>query len=209
MGIRIHKGLGWKLLDYVSGDERFNQDWFKPFEEMKYEDVKNQLCEYSWSIKDEKHGCSLGGISREGLIRDIYSLIHFDDEYDTDFWVLKSPYDNHHNYDNAVDYEEASLKKDGFENGLVDLPNGFYPWSNSFMLAETGERATNVLSQNGKLYFTDNKYDLYNFLSEKEKRDIFVPNIPDEIKRICEFFKIFKDSKTINQLRPVIYTYWC
>jgi hypothetical protein len=46
------------------------------------------------------------------------------------------------------------------------------------------------------------------FETVEEAEENIVPVVPDEIKALCEYLEIFNDINVVNQLRPIIYTFW-
>jgi hypothetical protein len=46
------------------------------------------------------------------------------------------------------------------------------------------------------------------FKTLAEAKENIVPFVPDDVSEFCRFIKIFKDDKTILDLRPMIYSYW-
>lgn len=217
MGIRIHKGLGFTLPDFVKNDPRINWDWFTNFREKSPSDVMLDFSKWTGEKDDsapKAQGLSLGYVPHSWVINmEVYDLIVTDDDEDDDlenpFFVIKSPVISHHHNDDAIDYAEAMLKdSEPCLNSLISLPIGFFPWSNSFMFAETGERA-NVCSFNGELEIRDQKlWETFGHLTQEELKKIFVPNVPSQVRNMCEYFGFFKDSKAIIWLRPCIYVYW-
>lgn len=218
MSIRIHKGLGFTFPDLKHNDPRINYYWYQPEPKRTMEGFS----QWSW-IKQKQDEAKdgkphMGGVPLD-FVKDmkVYSLTmtdnseveEGDEDTETPFWIVKSPVSSHHHYDDDVDYAETMLDPQaGCRNSVRYMPTGFYPWSNSFMFAETGERA-NVRSCNGIMEIHDHElWEKYGLLSDEELREIFVPMVPEELRNMCEYFGMLTDMKHVIALRPVIYTYW-
>lgn len=135
--------------------------------------------------------------------------------------------DSHRSADIIDWVEETYVGIDGSQvNWVRELPDGPFPHNGFFMDSETGnkftkenyelalgfKRLTNYGEENDTLdVFRNSELSLveklgYSSFDEAYKR--IVPNVPREIRNLCEFGKLFIDPSDVRLLRPIIYCWW-
>jgi len=216
MGIRIHKKLGWTIPDIKKDDSRINWESIRKINGCS---SPKELVRFSEWIREkdrnEKERHSMNHLVFKmppGFIvgRD---LVYCDDEFEELFFLIGDGWEYNGRTDDGIDYVENYLKRENgkkeISNTFDFLPDGYYPYQNFWMLAETGEHLYPLQRCDGIFHFEsevlDNRFG--NFPQEKLDKMI-VPEIPLVVSDICEFFEVFKDRKTKLQLRPVLATYW-
>ena len=103
-------------------------------------------------------------------------------------------------------------------NKVKKIKWGIYPYSASYIRKSTGERITR--DEYSKIHYVVQSMGgimencLYTNLEDAgfSTTDEFLNEIgayiPQQIRTLCEFTKIFKDNKTINYLEPMLFTFW-
>lgn len=128
-------------------------------------------------------------------------------------------------YDDIFDY----LESNDMLPHLKKLNNGIFPYNSIWQDSNGNQYTGRNHSIANEFYFVDNMFKYPEFNKNELKnisiaRFIFaqhlgfdsiesayngiVPMIPDEIREMCKYTKLFKNNDTINLLRPMIYTYW-
>ena len=95
-------------------------------------------------------------------------------------------------YDDSIDWAEETQAY-GQENRVVVYEQGFYPWNTFSVDPKTGVPYVGF-------HYTE--------VDELRKEGRAVPKVPDEVTALCKYLKIFRDDKTIIDLRPMMYVYW-
>jgi len=123
-------------------------------------------------------------------------------------------------HDDIMDYiEETSFKDVGdtdySANWVKEIPGGIFPYSGSFMDARTGERVKDGITLYRYLtwpsyssYLRDEACQEYGFNDIADAYKNLVPIVPDEVRDLCEWGKLFIDDDVWKQLRPLLYCYW-
>lgn len=214
MGIRIHKILGYGLIDVEHGkhdiaDGRFTKKFinsYKTYPDVwKFEDYKKWLQKFS-DFESRFEVASL-----QNLDSDISRCFVYDGEYgDPNVFMVIPPAHrgNWYRYDDIIDYYEESVKN-GSVNWHKHLNYGIYPYSSAFMDSRTGRRVkhSTMLGQVDKKVANEvAKKD--GFASYDDAKKYIAPEVPKCVELVCKFCKVFRTQKTILQLRPMLYTYW-
>lgn len=231
MGIRIHKRIGYGLNDVEAEelsitDSRFNPNGYFMLD-CEEQEEKYSIEGFIKYLEEahEKEKDSLGysmitfelmGIKESKKIRDIFDMVRWDGEFGLPNVVL---FQNHSKdwsrFDDIIDYCEC----DSQENSVKLLKQGIYPYM-GWMNSDTGETKFKVddktyeyLHVRQDINFGFNHYDLdkllqMGFSSIEEADKKVVPVVPEFIMYLCKYLEVFKDDKTIYQLRPMLYTYW-
>jgi hypothetical protein len=103
---------------------------------------------------------------------------------------------------------------------VTELMYPLYPYMD-FQDARTGADIENNISYQQiararQLLIKDNTNEYYTTFADKlnfsgtgiEFLNTFTPMIPNTVKELVKFTKIFNNIETVNQLRPLIYSYW-
>lgn len=181
--------------------------------------------EANWS-KDKLEGYRLGRRERR---RDLADCFTYNAEYGLGNVICIQPLGCHdwYRYDDMIDWvEESQLKRQDTDypqiNWVEELPDGIYPFSALFMDNQTGKR----LSTNGPIMLWrrlvshykkhPEDYDPYcdelaramGYADHAEALTRITPEVPGEIRDLCEWTKLFVDPKTVLTLKPILYTWW-
>jgi hypothetical protein len=235
MGIRIHKILGYgltdvKVEDYQIVDERFDQKGYTSGEITPPGKTHRQLFLNFCKERLEKYEYML--LHEEALRRNrewrIYDSICFDPEYGKpEVFMISPPFsDQYSRYDDIIDYHEEAAVYLNAAPRVVEIPGGIYPWSGLYFDRRTGKglpriaelkfmQASSIMSE-----LDDDDKGKYKALLDEWARKEFGfdgldhalenvgPMIPNEVKALCNWLHLFKEEKTIWQLRPLLYVYW-
>lgn len=213
MGIRIHKKIGWAITDIKKNDPRINWNILNDLYVGKDELVRFQ----DWIIEQDKinenrHGMNCLAYQMDPAL-DFHDLVFYDDECFKNAIIIGDGWLHNVRSDDGIDYIEDYLKrkngKKPIKNTIQKLRDAYYPYQQFWMLAETGKPLKNVQRCDGVFYFeTDELNDRFGNFTQEELDKMIVPEIPLVVSDICEYFKIFTDTKVKLQLRPVLATYW-
>lgn len=132
-------------------------------------------------------------------------------------------------YDDPIDYvEETQLQVQ--VNRVVVLKQGLYPWDGLRMDSRSGKVFTGEEHQTLTLFrrltlslkaeppgedeekvarLLQSIAEKLGFANREECEQFIAPVVPKSVQYLCQFAKIFRDWKTVFQLRPMIYVYWC
>lgn len=175
-----------------------------------------------WYLKDrEEEGFSWREKTGATTPRD---LVHHGIEYMEKNVLLVRPLfcKDWERYDDPIDYVEETHKypDDGVVNWYREIPGGIFPYNGIFMNAKTGESVKNGIElwryltwPTFKTILTEDRLEavsreMYGFNSAEDARENLVPTVPECVKDLVEWGKLFKDPNAWKQLRPLIYTYW-
>lgn len=227
MGIRVHKVVGWgfddiktrngciadgrirnssPLLDY----EDFNLQEYLEFVEAKG-DTHNNMDRYLYNHTD---------VEKPKLTT--WDLVHWGDEYMMKQIMVIVPVSmtkEWYRYDNAIDWvEETYFQKETSQiNRYEKIPHGIYPWIGIYM-----DKRDGTILNNDDMHLWNTAHwkdepvaEIANvaatnmgFTSYEEAQDCIVPRVPEEIKDLIEYGKLFKKDDAWLQLRPMLYVYW-
>jgi len=231
MSTRINKLLGYGLKDVKSKkfniiDPRFNlEDGYFAFDSEKQENkftfkkfiqhLKNKI------EQDEKPSMLSFEVYdyKKNKDKNIYELVHFDPEFGLPNVVLfQTTSKDWSRYDDIIDYIDAKNCKPK----VTTINRPIYPYE-SWTNLKTG---LNYLEIDGKRlqlveflqainWMIKHKQPCnleylneFGFDSIEDAKTNIVPMVPEIIKELCIYLKVFKDESTILQLKPMIYTYW-
>lgn len=140
------------------------------------------------------------------------------------FIVIPPGHSDWYRFDNIIDYIEEGMGRNG--DHLEKLQQGIWPYS-SVHQNEKGERLNPMDSCRWWRYYNDildGNVDqervqgmnivmhcaslLMGFNDFHDARDNIAPYVPDMLKAFCHYTNIFNDPDTVNQLRPMMFTYW-
>ncbi|MCK9156732.1 MAG: hypothetical protein M0P12_11630 [Paludibacteraceae bacterium] len=214
MGIRIHKEIGWVITDLKKNDPRVNWEVVKTFwskTEKDLKDFQNWIKEQDKTVKG-RHGMNHLSYKIDEDLR-LSSFVFYDEERFKKTILIGDGWANHTRWDDDIDYIEDYLKRGNGKKQMGDsiriLKDGYYPYQQFWMFAETGEYLYPVQRCDGVFYFGSEKLNKrFKDIPQEELNRLIVPQIPLVVSDICEFFDVFIDKKTKLQLRPALATYW-
>jgi hypothetical protein len=249
MGIRLHKVLGYGLVDVkpdkhdILGDSRFNPDgYFGIDQELADEEdftqelylqyLKNQKelfdkqCDNSEDSLDSQFESAMDlaidsqffyRLNESGKKWSIHDCFAYQSEYGMPNVMCVVPpcfCEAHNRYADDIDFYEERIKNPKEINYYNVLKHGIYPYEGFYFDKNTGKDLHCDISgyfyvkESGRLDRAETLAKSFGFNSGKHLEESVKPVIPDPIKAICKFAKIFKDDKTILDLIPILYVYW-
>lgn len=137
-------------------------------------------------------------------------------------------------FDDMIDYYIENIDSRKTRKYTVDKVDvledgGIYPWIGNYFNYKTKEPIKNggmccafwcaintkrdaEKSKKKNKVVPPNPDDLARLIGFNDTNDALQnlrPMIPDCVKAICKYAKVFVDDNTIFDLRPMLYTYWC
>jgi len=215
-------------------DPRFNKDGYTTdWEDSKFtiEGFKEHLIAKIKEIGEDdldrfNYRLTLRGLeAKEGdmfryPLRGFYECVTYDMEFGSPNVIVFSPISCHKEwkrYDNAIDYYDPANSDDGaITESVIKLNRPLWPWDTYTnikldppeTLKYEQQHFISILQQG----FVDGDEDEYvqkmGFDNVADMEKHVIPTIPPEVVEMIKYLKIFKDEKTIYELRPVIYGYW-
>ena len=228
MGIRIHKVLGYGLPDQVPKDPRVS--WESPL----LDGEASASDYYSWL--EARHAASPGTFSFSidwAMLRHygaeacgIWPWAVHDAEYGLPEVLVVRPATKKDwfRYDDTIDYmTETYPRSDRSQTNHVQVyKHGPFPFNGSYMDARDGRKLPDFVfpwwqlmnsaapaedpeSRAGALEVFALEMG---FAGQAEAEANVVPEVPEEIRDLAEFGRLFTDPGTWLQLRPLLYTWW-
>lgn len=237
MGIRIHKALGWGLSDVQPGtDPRVN--WgAEPFRYegragAEYAAwVEENSCARQpdapyWFTLDRALLSSRSPEAERFRAARVWESVTYSPEYGMPEVLVIRPFTQREwsRFDDAIDFAAESVDHPGAENRCQPVRGGIFPHTGLFMDAETGEnlphgviewvRVRNAIADQGRdpdemdqaLMKLAAQLTPYATRAEADAR--IVPRVPEEIRDVAAFLRLFTGDTVWRQLRPLLYTYW-
>jgi hypothetical protein len=228
MGIRVHKVLGYGLTDLALKDPRVNWDspllageasareyyaWLEARREASPETFRYSLdwallrhdgaeaCGvWPWAVHDAEYGLPGVMVVRPPCQTDWF---RYDDPID--YMTETYPWSERSQTAHVQVYRHGPFPFNGFYMDARDgrrLPDLVFPW---WQIMNTKVRPE-------KLEDTFGALDMFaremGFAGQEEAKANVVPEVPEEIRDLAEFGRLFPDSGTWLQLRPLLYTWW-
>lgn len=243
MGIRIHKSIGYGIMDFKGKkDSRFTTTIFGDMWQDENPTVGDL---FEWSEKNieaiaeaskidfdrgienlstkEKVKFYLTPYSKEDLKKRLKDFVIYDEECGKKNVMLFQPFNSSHwsRYDNIIDYVESGKEPINRASVLKNAWSGIWPYSGGMVRF----RGTPTIFNKSEVYLSG-KMDAstYSMLTGQWARKIkpyaskamlkdlkqnWRCRIPTEITAMLLYFGLVKDVKTfINDLKPMVYTYW-
>lgn len=163
-------------------------------------------------------------IEHDNFTEDSYSdCITWEPECNASVIVFTPPLfnDDWYRHDSTMDYMEELARGEGSIGHVNWLGYPIYPHDAWIDLRDpesipdqTMIRVINTFRFNSAIpSVTDEEHakqvaGRFGFGSVQEMFDTVVPTVPPELVELLKFLRVFKDSNTIYQLRPMVYTYW-
>jgi hypothetical protein len=214
MGIRIHKVLGYGLVDFKFENWKFVDERFNDIQPFIYDEnpeswnISNYI---KWLKKFDTFDAKFESISlkEEPSTENLADCFVHKGEYgDPNIFVIMPPVfrKQWRRYDDIIDYYGETQ----CVNWHKVLYDGIQPYTGNFIDNRSGKEVVD-----GIAYFTFRnkkfKDELAKKLGFKDSRECdkyLTPKIPECVKYLCEYCNLFKDKSTVWQLKPMIYTYW-
>jgi hypothetical protein len=234
MGMRIHKRLGYVLDDVESKDFDITDDRFNlkdGYFGLDYEGrearftlkgfTKYISAQHKKEMENEKFSMltfDLHNLKKN--VKNILDMVCFESEFGLPNVVMfQPPSKDWSRWDDIIDYMEAGGNG---EDKLNILGRPIYPY----------EMWVNLKTGLNHVYKDDIRFELYEIRrlinwSKEEKSGLglkaieswgfdsiedaeknIVPGVPEIVKHLCIYLKVFNDDNTVNGLKPAVYTYW-
>ena len=238
MGTRIRKMMGYALTDLKTKkgqieDDRINMGSMLFTRRANVESENSKYLDFLVSKSGEKDNPFLEQLAMKQVIEskdyvDLRKGLHYRD--DEEGYAMKNVLvlmpvfgwktGGWFRYDDPMDYVEAGLRKNPMKSTLTLLESGPFPYNDSYMNSRTGarldggyvndwregRRKSHPSELDSKL--TDFFLKELGFGSDDEAQKFIAPAVPKDVKAFVEFTEIFNEPETVNQLRPVLYSYW-
>jgi hypothetical protein len=141
-------------------------------------------------------------------------------------------YESWYRFDDTIDYYIESIesrKSRKYCISKIDIleDGGIYPWIGNYFNIKTNQKVENGLGPafwrviNAKRDIAksrkknkpniENPDELAKLMGFDDTTDAIAnlrPEVPDCVRAICKYAKVFVDDNVINHLRPMLYTYW-
>jgi hypothetical protein len=233
MGIRVNKFLGYGLTDLTPGyrsDPRIN--WDSPLLLCSDEKMPTAGDYFTWlEARREAAGDKFSFSLDWALLRhdeerrgpDLYDCAAYEHEYGLKEVLALRPVtkDDWARSDDDLDYMEETYpwSERSQQNRVQVYEHGPFPFNGSYMDKRDGRRLSDVVfpwwqMQNGTRdrEFREQAADLFavqmGFTGHAEAAENVVPEVPEEIRDLAEFGRLFTHAGVWRQLRPLIYVYW-
>lgn len=234
MGIRIHKFLGYGLTDvrtsgYKLADDRFNPD--SPVFKYEFPELQEYLEWLEHNVAEDEIDLDRMFVNEvlkgERKARYLDDTFAFNTEFGKSNVMAFQPLmtSDWSRYDDTIDWIEESEVRTGQRNKVVRLRHGIYPWNGLYMDARTGERLPHEIMNWIRLQSRvrdqkrkgkdlpiptalDEAAKQAGLKDNDEAEAVVAPVIPNDIRNIVNFLKVFKDPNGYLTLRPLLYTYW-
>lgn len=221
MGIRIHKCIGYGLVDVVENDSRINPIGYLGGD-VGWEEKEDIWTKEGFLRYYKNH-------SRIPIYSDFirryfqpYNSVIRDDEFGCDNVLLICPswFRDWNRYDDIIDYVENGGRID---NTWKILNGGIYPYSGAYTDLRTYKDASRFASEfwyNLNSIETSSKYnDVHRNLAEHHAKEMgfdsvdeavtnIIPKVPDVIVMLCDWLNLFSNPITALELKPILYVYW-
>lgn len=231
MGIRVHKILGWGLTDLDTGyqaDRRVN--WSSPL--LSYEDQPTAGQYYYWlearrQAAGDKCSFSLDWAMLHGdeklREKDLYGCVVYEHEYGLPEMLVLRPVtkDDWYRFDDDIDHmtETYPWREDSQTNRVQVFEHPPFPFNGFYMDKRDGRKLPDAVFpwwqlQNGtrNREFREQAADLFaremGFAGHAEAVENVAPQVPEEIRDLAEFGRLFTGPDVWLQLRPLLYTWW-
>jgi hypothetical protein len=222
MGIRIHKTIGYAIIDLDGPDDnRLSKNIQKLMDYLDYTDYGNVNRFKSYLLKlplsnefyDFERNLAIKSLDNKF---NFYDHIIYNGEMGLKNVLLFIPFDCEHwkRYDNIIDYYEEI--NNNMTTYIKEIKCGIYPYNSSYVDKLTGKPFNEKNSIVHTIVANPDIYDKTTKIKDfpegintiQDVLDRATPEIPITIVWLCKFLNIFKDEKTINEMKPIIYTYW-
>lgn len=120
-------------------------------------------------------------------------------------------------YDDEIDFHEET-NEHRQRNRVLKLPAGIFPWIGFYetksgtKLADDGKVSYNTIAHHFKTTESlENKRGFAELLGYKgidEAENDIIASIPEEVKMLCKYLKLFNRDDTIYELEPMLYVFW-
>jgi len=208
---------GWMMLDCEESEERYTMAGFKKHIEALLPVNK----------KDHNHGehfelYLLLQLMDAGNVKELYSYIIYDMEFGAGNVLMLIPPGNNDwvRYDDIIDYYDPANRENdgGITESIIPIDRPIWPYESYNNLktmpptALTGvqQQFYNTVKYRGLEKYTDQQAvaEILGLDTPAEFETHIAPVIPLALVEMLKYVKMFKDERTIYELRPIIYGYW-
>lgn len=213
-----------KSMAFDPYDEKFKAMDYLAWLKAKYDNALTGPTMDMWLIPDDEG--NPGGWSNQAELDSIkkvlaYDLFHWGSEHLLSNVLCITPLVMHnqwHRFDDPMDWVEETHFRDSDQLNRVDIiPGGIFPWQGLYMDARNGNPIKGVEADLWRIAHWSNPPEFeachavakaLEFDSVEQAEEMIVPQVPQEIRELCEYTKIFKQADVWLQLKPMIYTFW-
>jgi len=234
MGLRIHKVLGYGLTDVKTDgceitDSRFNKNsiLINAYAVLTYCDYLDFLKQKQQEIDDYELKVERSQvkafIKKAQRCDSMNKYFTYDCGEGCPSVIVITPcyHEDWIHYDDPIDYAEEVGRGTGPENRWKVL-NGIFPYL-SYFNRKTGERFPVDGKQliDNAIRNMDSGYGTYKEnqeyldtlcrsygLKDSTEYGFVAPIVPPPVRYMAEFAQVFNKPETINELKPLLYTYW-
>lgn len=235
MGSTLRKALGYGLNDVTTKfdeihDSRINSDSILVNEDKFYDRFNTKeeahesylkfLIEYKKQNPNLSYGLDFSLLTSIGHENFSYHdvITHSAEEGSMENVLVVTPlsgivYGNWLRRDDTMDCIEASFDENPYDPKLKMLESGIYPYFNS-MDAATGITLNSYVSEweraykKGDTLYADKFALKLGFTSSEEASKKVAPDLPHDVRTICEWGELFINPIDMYQLRPLFYSYF-
>lgn len=229
MGIRVHKVMGYGLTDLEATDRKITDPRISADALLGGADMPNGAEYLAWLEREDELGDDLSRALdrftveerlKEGKTVDLWNSVAHDGEFGLPNVIVFTPpsMPDWRRYDDPIDWVEETYPlgdQEAQANDARQFPHGFYPYSGSYMDTRTGEDLDqNIMywvrgvSANADEQELDGLAQVAGFATHREAAAYVAPIVPDDVRRLVKFLKVFNSPDGWRELRPTLYTYW-
>lgn len=200
-------------------------DWLRFYgkQRTQYSDVSHQGI-----MMDINRSIMMDGMLEDGVLPNsgFYDHIVYEGELGDPGTLIIVPPGNLNTWvrhNDSIDYYESQLHDpNNMSVNVYELSEGIDPWI-SYMRTDTGEKLSYFDLQYFHLFHGEltnkettsvnealkNLADKFNWSGNpREFLKVIVPEVPDEVRLLAEWTRLFTNENAWKRLRPMIYTYW-
>lgn len=217
---------GYVALDCETQEEKYTIEGFKEYLRDRIKGFEKDSEEYH-----EYFNCHLllrdlekndEKFNMRGTVAEFYQKVIYDMEFGLPNVILFIPpwgCNDWKRYDDIIDYyEPANSNENGPCDSVIPLNRGIWPYDWYLNIKEMPPKR-----------ITTKQWDIYHFLKNREFnaegftkdfpkelgmdtteeiKKYIIPSIPIDLIEMLKYLEVFKDERSIYDLRPMIYGYW-
>lgn len=209
--------IGYNQIDggyYESAESIYSLDGY-----IKYVKSRSKI-DYRWIIPMKSIGDYRWSLSR--------NFIHESESELNNVFIVVPPFEKQwYRFDDIIDYVEedrgtlgdklkilqqgiwpfSSMHQDkrDLEGKALDMRSSCFWWRMFNSILDGDVQQEEALTISTLLEYLSKEMG---FKSFHDAKDNMIPWIPDRIRYFCEYTNLFNSNETINELRPMLFTYW-
>lgn len=224
MGIRVHKILGYALLDVKTkkhqfADSRFTKEFVKSADYGFEEKTQEKFIEFL-KPKDHFEAKMVRHYLENNKKWYAFDFIHYALECGSKKVVLfmEPTSKDWRRHDDIIDYYQENCQP----KTKVKRLSSIYPYIARYTDLRTGKTFNNNDPEHYAAHFiaqyiggfkwslteVEEKLKELDLKSLEEFKEKIVNSVPESIRLFCQFLNVFNDPMTVHYLKPILYTYW-